>query len=266
MREGVVAEGTLTSVAESNLRIHSVSQWVITYRYQDYRGRTHEGQSGYLSPEEAATWRVGDTGTIRYDRRRPQDSVWGKAKKEALHSEEQSDRTHSVELSAPRNRRVEEAQFGETTPPSLYQLAKRSPWVWIAGIVLLLSLIFFGLSMEERRYEAQGQIVQGTVLSKVANKKYVMYRFTTRHGQTIEGKHGDVLADIYYKLLEGGPVEVEYLPGSPETNRIPGQSAKSSTYRNIGGFLLLASAVLLLIGFRKAYFRFRLLRQPPSIA
>ena len=147
---------------------------------------------------------------------------------------------------------------------SRYELAKRSPVVLIGIILLLMSLIFLRLSVEERRYETRGQKVQGTVLSKQAgggsgsHKLYVRYRFTTPGAQTIEGR-GEVFRRTWATLREGGPVEVQYLPDSPDTNRIPGKSASASTYRGISGGLLLASSVVLGIGLRRAYAHFRLL-------
>lgn len=165
----------------------------------------------------------------------------------------------------------------KNNPPSFYQLAKQSKWILIGIIVLGLSLIFFRLDVEERRYEGEGQRVQGIVLSKAVSRGtsasrgtssttsyYVMYKFTTKEGQTIEGKD-DVFPNTWRTLKEGGTVEVEYLPNSPDTNRIPGETAKSSTYKNIGRFLFLASAVILLIGLRKVYVKFRLLREPTNI-
>ena len=69
-----------------------------------------------------------------------------------------------------------------------------------------------------------------------------MYSFTTKQGQTLEGK--DEVFPNRWRVLEGGsPLEVEYLSNSPETNRIPGET--------VGAVLLLASAVLLARGRRK---------------
>jgi Protein of unknown function (DUF3592) len=76
LQSGLVAEGTVTEVAESNLRINNQHLWVIRYRYQDHLGRPHEGQSGYLNAQEAAAWQIGDTGTVRFDRYHPAHSLW----------------------------------------------------------------------------------------------------------------------------------------------------------------------------------------------
>lgn len=75
-RQGLVAEGTILHVGPTNTTINRVHQWRIRYRYRDHLGRTQEGQSHLLSPDEASVWRVGDTGTIRFDRQQPDVSVW----------------------------------------------------------------------------------------------------------------------------------------------------------------------------------------------
>ena len=75
-REGMVTEGTVLDVALGQLSINGVPQWAIRYRYQDHAGCTHMASSDSLTPEMAQAWNVGDTGTVRFDRRRPQESIW----------------------------------------------------------------------------------------------------------------------------------------------------------------------------------------------
>ena len=75
-REGVLAQAEVTGVVQSDLRITFQFQQAITYRYTDHLGRAHEGKSGHLSPDEAAGWKVGDTGMVQYDHDRPAESVW----------------------------------------------------------------------------------------------------------------------------------------------------------------------------------------------
>ena len=53
-----------------------VPQWIIRYRYNDHRGRTYEGKSPYLSPQDVNAWKEGDTGKIKYDRERSDKSLW----------------------------------------------------------------------------------------------------------------------------------------------------------------------------------------------
>lgn len=74
-QEGLTAEGTVVEVRPGTIRINRVQQWNLHYRYQDNQGKFHIGKIP-LSPEEAEGWKEGDTGRVRYDRRRPQKSIW----------------------------------------------------------------------------------------------------------------------------------------------------------------------------------------------
>jgi len=74
-REGVTTEATVLELRWANIRINLVQQCLLRYRYQDDRGTSHTGTE-HLSPDEANAWKVGDTGTVRYDPRRPNRSVW----------------------------------------------------------------------------------------------------------------------------------------------------------------------------------------------
>lgn len=74
-REGLTTTATVSEVCEANIRINGVRQWVVRYDYRDERGNVHEGQED-VSPEEALRWKEGDRVTIRYDRRRPDRSLW----------------------------------------------------------------------------------------------------------------------------------------------------------------------------------------------
>lgn len=76
LREGVAAEGTVSAVVESNVQFNKRPLWVVQYHYRDHSGQTREGKSGYMSGEEVAEWKAGDTGRIRFDSRNPQESIW----------------------------------------------------------------------------------------------------------------------------------------------------------------------------------------------
>ncbi len=75
-RDGVLVQALVVRIGPSDLRINFQFQWALSYRYTDGLGQAHEGESGYLSPDEAAVWKVGDTGWVRYDRQHPAKSVW----------------------------------------------------------------------------------------------------------------------------------------------------------------------------------------------
>jgi hypothetical protein len=75
-QRGYATEATVTEVIESPLSVNRVQQCVISYIYRDHEGQQHSGRSPYLTPEEAAAWKVGDMARIRYDFDRPEHSVW----------------------------------------------------------------------------------------------------------------------------------------------------------------------------------------------
>lgn len=76
LRDGMSADGVITAVEPTNFSINRVPQWIIRYRYNDHRGRTHEGKSSYLSPQEANNWKEGDTGKVKYNREKSDKSLW----------------------------------------------------------------------------------------------------------------------------------------------------------------------------------------------
>lgn len=75
-RHGLPTEGTIVRVGPTSTSINRVPQWRIHYRYRDHLGRTQEGDSYLMSPEEGSAWKEDDRGTVRFDRERPEISVW----------------------------------------------------------------------------------------------------------------------------------------------------------------------------------------------
>lgn len=155
-------------------------------------------------------------------------------------------------------------QQATATQSQSHQPAKRTLLPFLRWGFLIFGLVFFRLSCEEGYYEKGGARVQGTVLQKTysqgtrrpggrggsSSKHYVSYRFKTKEGRAIEGKY-DVLPDTWQKLKKGDPVTVEYLPDSPDTNRIPAQRARSLTWTIMALVLLVASGVLFIISRRQ---------------
>jgi hypothetical protein len=81
LREGMTAEGTVLTVKPTTVFVNNVQQWEVRYGYRDIFGRSHEGTSGSLPPAEANKVEVGDTIPIRYDRERPEVSVWDRTER-----------------------------------------------------------------------------------------------------------------------------------------------------------------------------------------
>lgn len=75
-RDGTSADAEVTSVEETNVRVNRRQMWRVRYRFADASGSTHEGASGYLGWDEVRDLRSGDRGSVRYDPRRPGESIW----------------------------------------------------------------------------------------------------------------------------------------------------------------------------------------------
>jgi hypothetical protein len=76
LRAGMSADASVIAVESTNFSINRVPQWIVRYRYNDHRGRTHEGKSPYLSPQDANEWKEGDTGKVKYGREKSDKSLW----------------------------------------------------------------------------------------------------------------------------------------------------------------------------------------------
>lgn len=75
-REGLTAEAEVIGVDQTGMRYNKRWQWKVVYEYVDRAGARQHGSSGYLDPDEAAEWQVGDKGMIRIDPARPERSIW----------------------------------------------------------------------------------------------------------------------------------------------------------------------------------------------
>jgi hypothetical protein len=76
LQGGEPTEGTVVRVSPSDMKINGVPQWEVHYRYVDQSQQRHDGCSDYLSPSESRSWKKGDRGMVRYDRRNPSVSIW----------------------------------------------------------------------------------------------------------------------------------------------------------------------------------------------
>jgi len=75
-RAGLALDAEVIAIDPTGMRYNRRLQWKIVYQYVDGAGVRHRGSSGYLDPDEAAAWRVGDTGQVRVDPGHPARSTW----------------------------------------------------------------------------------------------------------------------------------------------------------------------------------------------
>ena len=73
---GMTAEAVITRVKMTNVRINRRRQARVVYEFRDDRGEKRTGKGPYMPLDEAERWKSGDRITIKYDRDRPQRSVW----------------------------------------------------------------------------------------------------------------------------------------------------------------------------------------------
>jgi hypothetical protein len=128
----------------------------------------------------------------------------------------------------------------------------RTPLLWI-GVLLVLPGLVFGtigvaVAIQDARFAADGATAEGTVLSKnikhatgSSSTSYsIRYRFTASNDHAYEGSSSIEVHD-WERLVERGPVTVEYLSADPSSNRLPGSGAipLEVLFLAIGGVLVL---------------------------
>jgi len=102
----------------------------------------------------------------------------------------------------------------------------------LGGILFFVSFFFVVLSLQEWRYERKGVKATGSVTKLEAgsgNRRsyYAFYDFVTKDGKTFQNRD-DVLLKTYKRLQKGGPVEIEYIEGSPKSNRVAGDTVSAA--------------------------------------
>jgi hypothetical protein len=73
---GMTAEAVITGVKMTNVKVNRRRQARVVYEFRDDRGERRTGKGPYMGVDEAQRWKPGDHITIKYDRDRPQHSVW----------------------------------------------------------------------------------------------------------------------------------------------------------------------------------------------
>lgn len=142
-------------------------------------------------------------------------------------------------------------------------------WIWFGGIWLIVGVpflvlgLYFGwqqVSLSER-LQSQGQVASGLVLTKyIATSSshnnrgastptyWVTFRFFTESGEVIKGK-AQVSVDTWDTLIERHPIQITYLPDTPQFYRLAGESNEwilpfifaglGGLFTAIGGFVFL---------------------------
>lgn len=73
---GTVTNATVVAVEPTYTTVNGRRQWHVRYVYDDLSGISQTGESGYLSAEEAGSYRVGQQAFVRYDPEHPSESLW----------------------------------------------------------------------------------------------------------------------------------------------------------------------------------------------
>jgi len=135
------------------------------------------------------------------------------------------------------------------------QLSNRAGWLlfgalfFFAGLPFVIIGIYTGV--RQWHFPSEAATVPGMVLTKSINSKdrhTVTYRFTTGNSEVIEGS-ASVSGEVWDRLEERGPIQVQYVPHSPRRHRVEGQDSDwamafgSATlggiFTSLGGFVLL---------------------------
>lgn len=73
---GTTTAASIVTIEPTNSRVNRRYLWHILYTYEDMHGTTHQGNSGFLSAEDAQSYRIGEQVFSRYDPERPSESIW----------------------------------------------------------------------------------------------------------------------------------------------------------------------------------------------
>ena len=75
-RDGMMVEGTVTSVEPGSLTINNVTQWRVSYTFRDMKGQEISGKTPHMDPDTAMQWESGDKGKVKYDRNNSSLNIW----------------------------------------------------------------------------------------------------------------------------------------------------------------------------------------------
>jgi hypothetical protein len=154
-------------------------------------------------------------------------------------------------------------------------IAPKDFWVWFGGIWFGVGVLFLAIGIAvgvvrtrlDARLDAGGVPASGVVLTKdlpSSRDRASEYRVTFRFdadGESVRGS-AKLDADAWDALTERGPIAVTYLPGSPDTYRVPGETGDdtvvSVVFSLVGAALAVAGGVLLGYALRRRKLEARL--------
>ena len=73
---GATVEATIVAVEPTSTRVNGQYLWHVRYVYDDFTGAAQMANSGYLSADEAQSYRMGEHVFVRYDPERPAESIF----------------------------------------------------------------------------------------------------------------------------------------------------------------------------------------------
>ena len=142
-------------------------------------------------------------------------------------------------------------------------------WFWFGGIWLAIGVLFLIVGVAvgvnhaklAARFTAAGRTVQGEVLGKEISSSsggsatyHATFRYTGERGENVRGS-ADLTPEAWDALVEGGPVEVTYLPDRPQTYRVRGErdtdTVLSLVFGGVGAVLAIVGGFLLFTALRK---------------
>ena len=151
-------------------------------------------------------------------------------------------------------------------------------WLWFGGIWLAVGLAFLGIGggigwhngTIDARLDAEGAPAEGIVVGKEivsrndGPERYaVTFRFSDTRGETVRGS-ADLDAATWDALVERGPIEIVYLPASPLTYRVLGQSRANAllvfVFPLIGAVLAAVGGFIVVNALRQRGIRRELMR------
>lgn len=157
-----------------------------------------------------------------------------------------------------------------------WQLARRSIFFWLGLFFSTFGLLFTGIALHdtlrETAYQQEGEVVEGTVLTKTVQHavrgenprtRYIVnYQFRTEDRTLREGLQ-EVSVEEWEGIQDGQPFRVRYLPNDPAASRAAEESdwANPLVFGVIGLIMGTVGGTMLTIRLRRIRLTLRLMRE-----